>query len=96
MTGKTVEQIIEGVLSRNLVAMTWQPISTAPQDGTRVRLAHELDPQSQKVDSPFITYGSFKDDRWQCNNAFVCIDHMLRWQPTHWMPMTNLSQGDTP
>lgn len=71
----------------DLIAREWQRITSAPLDGTRVRLAHELDPQSMKVESIFTTHGVFRDGAWVCNNAFVCLDNMLRWQPTHWMPL---------
>lgn len=65
----------------------WQPIESAPRDGTRVRLSHALDPNSQKVETFAPTYGVFEDGEWQCNNAFTCIDGYLRWQPTAWMPL---------
>lgn len=73
------------------VSGSWQPIGTAPQNGTRVRVAHELDPNSLKTDGLAPTTGVFKGGEWQCNNAFVCIDMTLRWQPTHWLPEQALS-----
>lgn len=68
--------------------MSWQPIMTAPLDGTRVRVGHELDPNSMKVDSIFKTTGAFDDEaqEWKCSSGFVCVDRYLRWQPTHWLP----------
>lgn len=67
-------------------ATEWLPIDSAPQDGTRVRVGHELDPQSLKLETPFTTTGIYQDGRWCCSTAFTCIDMMLRWQPTHWLP----------
>ena len=67
----------------------WQPIGTAPRDGTRVRVAHSLDPHSLKIDADFgQTFGSLTDGRWRCNNAFICIDGWLRWEPDLWLPAT--------
>lgn len=69
----------------------WQPIETAP-GGVRVRVAHELDPSSMKVDSRFKTTGEREEDgRWACSSAFVCVDNFLRWNPTHWRPIEQVS-----
>ncbi len=66
----------------------WQPIGTAPEDGSRVRVGHNLDPSSMKAESMFKTSGAFNAERgvWECSAGFVCIDGFLRWQPTHWLP----------
>lgn len=65
---------------------SWHLIETAPQDGTHVRVGHLFDSQSMETDTPCKTTGVFREGRWVCNNAFVCTDMMLRWQPTHWLP----------
>lgn len=64
----------------------WQDIATAPRDGTRVRVAHAMDPNSLNTDSHFKTTGIYRDGEWICTAGFVCTDMMLRWEPTHWLP----------
>jgi hypothetical protein len=60
----------------------WRPIAEAPE-GVQMKVAHNLDPSSMKEGRYFNTTGVFKDGRWICNAAFVCIDGLLRWNPTH-------------
>lgn len=69
-------------------ATDWLPIAEAPRDGTRVRLAHSLDPNSLKAGSIGSTFGAFNDGRWEANNAFICVDGLLRWNPDLWLPLT--------
>lgn len=66
----------------------WQEIGSAPKDGTRVRVGHNLSPSSMKDGAIFETTGRFDaiTQNWHCSAAFVCIDDRLRWQPTHWLP----------
>lgn len=63
----------------------WLPIGGAPTD-QRIRVGHHMDPSSLRIDTIFSTYGKFNGRGWDCNSGFVCIDGMLRWQPTHWLP----------
>lgn len=69
----------------------WEGIGTAPTDGTRIRVGHELDPSSLKPDTVFVTTGVYVADDWQCSAGFTCSDGFLRWKPTHWMPKTTTS-----
>lgn len=66
-----------------------QPISTAPMDGTRVLLFHELDAQES---DRFPTVGSYGDDRWIMNRIFV-IERSGRlfaaFTPKHWAPLND-------
>lgn len=64
----------------------WHKIASAPMDGTRVRVAHHLDPSSQRIESIMPVYGTFENGTWHCNAGFVCIDSMLRFEPTLWLP----------
>lgn len=68
--------------------MEWQQIETAPKDGTRVYVAHELDRQSMSKSKYFgLNTGSYEDGVWQPSAFFMCSDGMLRRNPTHWMPL---------
>ena len=81
----------------------WQPIETAPTDGTRVlawckeRGARE----TYVTQYPFRSEGfkagkrSTNQWRWEEPVAGVCF----RWRPTHWMPLptppeTNQKEGN--
>lgn len=57
--------------------MTWQPIETAPVDGTRVLL---FVPPYGAMSGHFDKYGTGR--RW---NAHSAINREA--QPTHWMPL---------
>ena len=63
-----------------------QPISTAPKDGTKLQLFHELDAQDTRS-SP--TTGFFDRTRWVMNQGFLIErDGKLLFStaPTHWLP----------
>lgn len=66
--------------------MELQDISTAPKDGSTIRVAHVLDPYSQKPDALMQIRGFWNGSEWVCNAGFNCIDRMLRFSPTHWIP----------
>jgi hypothetical protein len=58
--------------------MNWQPISTAPKDGTTVFLyCDDYVPYAVGV-------GSWEDDEWIIDGA--------GWVPTHWMPVPKLAE----
>lgn len=70
--------------------MTWQPIETAPKDGTEILVARA-------------GYGmavvSFRDGEW-CNAGEWCFAGDVGWggsmdvEPTHWMPLPEPPSGD--
>ena len=66
--------------------MTWQPIETAPKDGTRIlaysRMARVLYAHRERT-YPDIAVVAFTDDWWS-NTAF---EHHRFPHPTHWMPL---------
>lgn len=64
-------------------AMVWQPIETAPKDGTVV-LAVTVEAQNPKARLAWFE-GEGWVRIWKSEN-FV-IDGPLRWRPTHWMPL---------
>lgn len=72
--------------------MEWQPIETAPKDGTRLLLARK-----QRMSGELIVVSGY----WNSGGAF----HMPHWStssnlfdPTHWMPLPPLpeTEGDGP
>lgn len=65
---------------------TWESIATAPRD-RRIRVSHELDPSSRKIETIAPTFGEWDESNseWVCNAGFICNDGMLRFEPTHWL-----------
>lgn len=70
--------------------MTWQPIETAPKDGTRILLAGPEGPFKQPV------VGRWDEDKyaakpkpyWNNDRAGIFGIREIRTnQPTHWMPI---------
>jgi hypothetical protein len=54
----------------------WQPIETAPKDGTTVILFCD------RYASPDVAdVGSYEQGQWVMNGS--------GWEPTHWMPLPN-------
>lgn len=67
---------------------TWEPIETAPKDGTRVRLGNERDVSSMKIDAMFKVTGAFERGRWQLNAFFTVSGGRygaISEVPTHWL-----------
>lgn len=57
----------------------WQPIETAPKDGTRVLVARF---------APGTKYDKImKVDRWQEKYSGFGLFNHTYWPPTHWMPL---------
>lgn len=65
----------------------WQPIETAPKDGTRI-LIHSGERCSNCPDGTLgISVAYWHDDAWSTGrNAYSGADLYARHQPTHWMP----------
>lgn len=72
--------------------MQWQPIETAPRDGTRVLLYGDI-------------VGPMKGDRWPDRMEVASLDdedagchwplqYWLSMDPTHWMPLPDPPTGD--
>ena len=60
------------------------PITSAPRDGTRVRLFHEGDLQENEM---FPTTGVFEGGRWIMNQGFIIGRGgalLFSTNPTHW------------
>lgn len=69
--------------------MEWQPIETAPKDGTRVLVAEEDDNESIGVAYWFC--GSEDQDAGWYSSA--CVDDVTMFYPTHWIPLPQPPQG---
>lgn len=72
-----------------MVEGQWQPIETAPKDGTRIRLGHELVPGFATKDPHGFgaVSGSWDGNRWALSSFFIIPGGrygMLSEQPTHW------------
>ena len=61
----------------------WQPIETAPKDGTKLLLC-------ESVDENYIFVGSWSETRnpkWYGTNWY-CVEYdAFNHAPTHWMPL---------
>jgi hypothetical protein len=68
--------------------MNWQPIETAPKDGTQLLLWEQYDAE------PFIGYWHGRRDRWAASTTYydtdgnACVvDRVCSDGVTHWMPL---------
>lgn len=59
----------------------WQPIETAPRDGTRIRLWHN---QSHEG---YATTGEWDGKEWTMCNYFISTDRRMFTQPNVWLPL---------
>lgn len=57
----------------------WQPIETAPKDGTVILVC--------ELEDDFVTIGKFNEGHWNGVDHGVHINSGLRIAPTHWMPL---------
>lgn len=73
----------------------WQPIETAPQDGSAVILCWAIDAAGDLIDwteSPttagvFVQVASWCEDQGWVVYADMISDPELHFDPTHWMPL---------
>lgn len=67
--------------------MMWQPIETAPNDGTYILLGSNEGSWVARY-TPVYQSGFVPDNKWQ--SMMLNHDHMKRHpklKPTHWMPL---------
>ena len=72
--------------------LEWQPIASAPKDGTRLRLGHEKVPGFAEKDPHGIgaVSGDWDGARWRLSSYFVIPGGrhgLMASEPTHWMPL---------
>lgn len=76
-------------MGEQMTAQEWQPIESAPTDGTRLRLGNERDVSSMKVDGMCPTFGSFNGRQWDVSSYFIVPGGrygLMSSEPTHWLP----------
>jgi hypothetical protein len=67
----------------------WRDIASAPKDGTRIRVGHERDISSMRVDGMFPVRGSFNGRSWELSAFFIVPGGrygLMSNEPTHWLP----------
>lgn len=67
--------------------MEWQPIETAPKDGTSILL---IIPRGMCEEVPPVYVGAYHD-QWFTYGA-SCSGSSRRSEPTHWMPLPDLPE----
>ena len=75
------------------VSEPWQPIETAPKDGTYVLLGNNEGSWVARY-RPVYQSGFTPDNKWQ--SMMLNHDHMKRYpklKPTHWMPLQPAPSG---
>lgn len=65
--------------------MRWQPIETAPKDGTVILAATENKtyPGWETLRFPYPFRQTWQDEKWVCATEGIAY----RPQPTHWVPV---------
>lgn len=86
---KAAQELLEASPAPLPVGVTdsWQPIETAPKDGTEVLVTGPLYNDSAK--GRYRTIAAFKEDGWYENQAAYPEENLL-WEPTHWTPLPSL------
>lgn len=67
----------------------WEPIETAPKDGTRIRLGHEQDLGSLKDVGISKVFGDWTGTSWGLSSYFIIPGGrygLMSNSPTHWKP----------
>lgn len=90
----SARQLAENILS----ALTWQPISTAPKDGTRIDLWRPTEEGGERIPDGYWgeayvpwSGGQYKVGWCAANLGVDAADAPVAWdddhlEPTHWMP----------
>lgn len=77
---------------------TWQPIETAPRDGTEILLCRSVDADGKRIEGEhwglFVQVASWwsgegEDGEWVVYCS-LSAEPRLHFEPTHWMPLPEL------
>ena len=92
----TPQEAAESGLSSHALFGVWQPIETAPKDGTSILLAKAINADGKPIrweDEPetaqvFVQVAAWwsGEDAWIVYCSMV-LDPKLHFTPTHWMPL---------
>ena len=72
-------QVLSGALRLPEELELWEPIGTAPTDGSEIRVSHDLDRDPEAVRMAY-----FENGRWVCE-GIMGVDNMVYLQPTIWL-----------
>lgn len=70
--------------------MAWQPIETAPKDGTLILCWQERRPNGVRAKPHHRAYVARHVAQW----GWLCSPSDLEKQPTHWMPLPSPPSGE--
>jgi hypothetical protein len=80
---------VPGPVVALLGMMTWQPIETAPRDGSPVLVCQQQTPHWYVVRLAYWEIDHTEEPPGWRSQPHPCIsflDELLLWQPTHWAP----------
>lgn len=88
-TARLILRDASAELARMREALTgWQPIETAPRDGTHIDVWYApKSPTGEPLIPCRVAYAYFEDGRWWYQNTSNGLGLRLWQEPTHWMPL---------
>jgi hypothetical protein len=66
--------------------MQWQPIESAPKDGSAVLLCDFSEGTYRTTEYPSVVVGWWDDGEWRDMGDIGCCGQ-YNYDPTHWMPL---------
>lgn len=76
--------MLKKLLQKLFPRLDWQPIETAPKDGTLILIYEKVTPRGADVDfRVWITYWH-SDGEWR---SATCANSVETFEPNYWMPL---------